>query len=30
MRYVGTHKKAFMKWGELQDLILLGIGLNGD
>lgn len=30
MRYVGRHPKAFRKWGELQDLVLLGIGLNGE
>ena len=30
MRYVGTHKKAFMKYGQLQDLIILGREIGGD
>lgn len=29
MRYVGTHPKAFMKYGKLQDLIILGMPING-
>jgi len=29
MRYVGRQPKAFMKDGQLQDLILLGMSLNG-
>ena len=29
MRYVGTHPKAFMKYGRLQDLIILGRELGG-
>ena len=30
MRYVGTHPKAFMKYGSLQDLIILGREIGGD
>jgi hypothetical protein len=29
MRYVGTHPKAFMRFGSLQDLIILGMEING-
>lgn len=29
MKYVGTHPKAFMKYGKLQDLIILGMPING-
>jgi hypothetical protein len=30
MRYVGRHPKAFMKWGKLHDLILLGRPVNDE
>jgi RimJ/RimL family protein N-acetyltransferase len=30
MRYVGTHRAAFQKYGKLQDLIILGREVNGD
>jgi hypothetical protein len=29
MKYVGTHEKAYMKYGKLQDLIVLGKSING-
>jgi hypothetical protein len=30
MRYVGTHPKAFQKYGRLQDLIILGREIGGE
>ena len=29
MKYVGTHEKAYMKYGKLQDLIVLGREIAG-
>jgi hypothetical protein len=29
MKYVGRHERAFMKGGQLQDLILLGLSIGG-
>jgi hypothetical protein len=29
LKYVGTHERAFMKYGKLQDLIVLGMPING-